>query len=396
MGKAQSQLDNIKDWDLSGGGGFTLSALEFSQDIQAQLNEVKRILAASEAKREDTPLVDTPLVDTPLVDTPLVDTPLVDTPLVDTPLVDTPLVDTLRNEVIIEKEVNVTSKINHREEKELVSETPNQRMEDKEEVSDTSSYHYYNAFPQEAKQYPTLIVSELTATPAVRSDFYHPGSPELYFDNYQDKRPAKSKSKGASLLSNAFFYLIIIVLLIFVESRLILQDEASKPINIGGFSPMTVLSNSMRSVYPRNSFLLTRQVDANTLDIGDDITFITESDRVVTHRITGIEENHLRTRERGFTTKGVDNQREDSDIVHASNIIGQVIFSSYPLGRAIHFIRNNLIVSVIVMLITMLLLHEVMNFIVMSIKHKRFKSGHKRKRTRRNVTEGKDLSHEAV
>ena len=55
MGKAQSQLDNIKDWDLSGGGGFTLSALEFSQDIQAQLNEVKRILAA---KREDTPLVD--------------------------------------------------------------------------------------------------------------------------------------------------------------------------------------------------------------------------------------------------------------------------------------------------------------------------------------------------
>ena len=370
MGKAQSQLDNIKDWDLSGGGGFTLSALEFSQDIQAQLNEVKRILAASEAKREDTPLVDTPLVDTPLV-------------------------DTLRNEVIIEKEVNVTSKINHREEKELVSETPNQRMEDKEEVSDTSSYHYYNAFPQEAKQYPTLIVSKLTATP-VRSDFYHPGSPELYFDNYQDKRPAKSKSKGASLLSNAFFYLIIIVLLIFVESRLILQDEASKPINIGGFSPMTVLSNSMRSVYPRNSFLLTRQVDANTLDIGDDITFITESDRVVTHRITGIEENHLRTRERGFTTKGVDNQREDSDIVHASNIIGQVIFSSYPLGRAIHFIRNNLIVSVIVMLITMLLLHEVMNFIVMSIKHKRFKSGHKRKRTRRDVTEGKDLSHEAV
>lgn len=48
------------------------------------------------------------------------------------------------------------------------------------------------------------------------------------------------------------------------------------------------------------------------------------------------------------------------------------------------------------MLITMLLLHEVMNFIVMAIKHKQFKSGNKRKRTRRDVTEGKDLSHEAV
>ena len=50
MSKTQLQPDNIKDWDLSGGGGFTLSALEFSQDIQEQLNEVKRILAASEAR----------------------------------------------------------------------------------------------------------------------------------------------------------------------------------------------------------------------------------------------------------------------------------------------------------------------------------------------------------
>ncbi|MEQ7324785.1 signal peptidase I, partial [Lactococcus garvieae] len=84
MSKTQLQPDNIKDWDLSGGGGFTLSALEFSQDIQEQLNEVKRILAASEAKQEDTPFVDTPFVDTPFVDTPFVDTPFVDTPFVDT------------------------------------------------------------------------------------------------------------------------------------------------------------------------------------------------------------------------------------------------------------------------------------------------------------------------
>ncbi|MBU5900082.1 hypothetical protein JVW24_23475, partial [Vibrio cholerae O1] len=77
-------------------------------------------------------------------------------------------------------------------------------------------YHYYNAFPQEAKQYPTLLISKMTASPTVRSDFYHPGCPELDFDTYQDKQPAKSKSKGASLIINAFFYLIIIVLLIFV------------------------------------------------------------------------------------------------------------------------------------------------------------------------------------
>jgi signal peptidase I len=235
----------------------------------------------------------------------------------------------------------------------------------------------------------------MTVSPAARSEFYHRHSPQLAFEDYGSNHPAKPKSKGASLVSNAFFYLIIIVLLVFVESRLILQDEASKPINIGGFSPMTVLSNSMRSVYPRNTFLLTRQVDANTLDIGDDITFITESDRVVTHRITGIEENHLRTRERGFTTQGTDNQREDADMVHANNIIGQVIFSSYPLGRAIHFIRNNIIVSVIVMLIATLLLHEIINYTLLAIKQRKLKKK-KSGRQARDVTESEVRIHETA
>lgn len=357
MDKTPYPLDTLKSWDLSGGGKFTLDALEFSPDIQDLLDEVELILSASEARLKDAPSESAP------------------------------------SEILRNKSPAVVPDSN-----DIVKEQPPTAVAVGKDVLHTDPqkpYHCYTAFPQEARRYPTLVVSQMTVSPAARSEFYHRHSPQLAFEDYGSNHPAKPKSKGASLVSNAFFYLIIIVLLVFVESRLILQDEASKPINIVGFSPMTVLSNSMRSVYPRNTFLLTRQVDANTLDIGDDITFITESDRVVTHRITGIEENHLRTRERGFTTKGTDNQCEDADMVHASNIIGQVIFSSYPLGHAIHFIRNNLIVSVIVMLIATLLLHEIINYILLALKQRKLKKK-KGGRQARDVTESEVRTYETA
>ena len=255
------------------------------------LDEVELILSASEARLKDAPSESAPSESAPSESAPSESAPSESAPSESAP-----------SEILRNKSPAVVPDVTGTAQDQTFTATAIEK--DVAQVEPEKPYHCYTAFPQEARRYPTLVVSQMTVSPAARSEFYHRHSPQLAFEDYGSNHPAKSKSKGASLVSNAFFYLIIIVLLVFVESRLILQDEASKPINIGGFSPMTVLSNSMRSVYPRNTFLLTRQVDANTLDIGDDITFITESDRVVTHRITGIEENHLRTRERGFTTQG--------------------------------------------------------------------------------------------
>ncbi|MGY0167919.1 signal peptidase I [Lactococcus petauri] len=387
MDKTPYPLDTLKSWDLSGGGKFTLDALEFSPGIQELLDEVELILSASEARLKDAPSESAPSESAPSESAPSESAPSESAPSESAPSESAP------SEILRNKSPAVVPDVTGTARDQTFAATAIEK--DVAQVEPEKPYHCYIAFPQEARRYPTLVVSQMTVSPAARSEFYHQHSPQLAFEDYGSNHPAKSKSKGASLVSNAFFYLIIIVLLVFVESRLILQDEASKPINIGGFSPMTVLSNSMRSVYPRNTFLLTRQVDANTLDIGDDITFITESDRVVTHRITGIEENHLRTRERGFTTQGTDNQREDADMVHASNIIGQVIFSSYPLGRAIHFIRNNIIVSVIVMLIATLLLHEIINYTLLAIKQRKVKKK-KSGRQARDVTESEVRTHETA
>ncbi|MEG9235467.1 signal peptidase I, partial [Lactococcus petauri] len=55
MDKTPYPLDTLKSWDLSGGGKFTLDALEFSPDIQDLLDEVELILSASEARLKDAP-----------------------------------------------------------------------------------------------------------------------------------------------------------------------------------------------------------------------------------------------------------------------------------------------------------------------------------------------------
>lgn len=210
----------------------------------------------------------------------------------------------------------------------------------------------------------------------------------------------KPKSKGAGILSNTIFYLIIILLLVFLESSVILQNENDKPVNLAGFSPMTILSNSMKSVYPKGSLLVTRQVNPQTLNIGDDITFITEANRTVTHRIVGIEEDYLRTRERGFVTKGVDNAREDAEIVHANNVVGRVIFSSYPLGRIVQFIREHLVILVILMLVLVLILHEMLSFFITRLKQGKTRKNRrvkpKNRVKRRKVRGRKVLSHEAI
>lgn len=244
--------------------------------------------------------------------------------------------------------------------------------------------------PKDAKHYKTMVVNKITVSTASRSEFYNTCSDRSEYGKSEGGVARKESGKSKKLLSNVIFYAVIVVLIFFLESTLIAQDEATEPRNIAGFSPMTILSNSMRSVYPKDTFILTRQVDPKTLNIGDDITFITESQRTVTHRIVGIEENHLRTRERGFVTKGVDNPREDKDMVHARNVIGKVVFSSHFLGRVLLFIRNNLIISVVIAVLVMLLLDEVVKFLIMAFKDRKRKT----KRQLRGVTAKEGLTHE--
>ncbi|MEY8458851.1 signal peptidase I [Lactococcus ileimucosae] len=417
--KGKESVEKVIYHDLSGGADFATAACDFPDDIQAIQDKIRaRILATEsclEASKQEVSRatgsfekqIDVRYPSSRTTGPAIVLPPKSKEkaqPIISAQSV---LQEPSRPAKKVKKEV-----LSHEVEKEA-SLSQKQKVSHEVQAEEVSrqegTYKYYYAQPKEAKHYPTIVVNKLTVSTAPRSEFYGENKSTLNHEEpKKDRQPSKGRfklkpqSKAAGLLGNTIFYLVIIVLLVFLESQVILQNENDRPVNLAGFSPMTVLSNSMQSVYPKGTFLLTRQTDPNSLNIGDDITFVTEANRTVTHRVVGIEEDYLRTRERGFVTKGVDNERADTEVVHASNVVGRVIFSSYPLGRIVQFVREHLIVSVILMLVFMLVLHEMLTFLISRRRHgsggrstpRRTKP--KRRTNRRKSNERKVLSHEAI
>lgn len=157
-------------------------------------------------------------------------------------------------------------------------------------------------------------------------------------DSSAAKEP-KKKKKVASIIGNLMFYVLIIALVF--GAFLIRSSQNGKPFMVGGYSAMTVLTGSMQSVYPQGSLIVTKSTDANTLQIGDDITYMTGESSSITHRIIGITENYMDTGKRGFETKGVMNTEPDKEIVAAGNVVGKVVFCSKTLGVIAKFITHN-------------------------------------------------------
>lgn len=147
----------------------------------------------------------------------------------------------------------------------------------------------------------------------------------------------KKRKKFAWLFDVAFYLLIIAVVL---GAFLIRSSSGGKPFSFAGYSAFTVLTSSMEDVIPKGSLVITKSVDASTLQIGDDITFMSGPTSTITHRIVDIEEKYAETGARAFKTKGTMNKQED-DWVPAVNVVGKVVYHNKTIGDIANFIKTN-------------------------------------------------------
>lgn len=103
-----------------------------------------------------------------------------------------------------------------------------------------------------------------------------------------------------------------------------------------GYQCFTVISGSMEPKYSVGDLIYVKKVDANTIQVGDDITFILNEDLVVaTHRVVRIDAENQR-----FYTKGDANEIEDQSPVHFNNVIGVPKFAIPKLGYVSDFVQN--------------------------------------------------------
>lgn len=103
-----------------------------------------------------------------------------------------------------------------------------------------------------------------------------------------------------------------------------------------GFQCYTVISGSMEPEYKVGDLLYVKEVDPNSIKVGDPITFILNEDLVVaTHRVINIDANNQR-----FYTKGDANEIADSEPVHFNNVIGVPQFKIAKLGYVADFVQH--------------------------------------------------------
>ncbi|MCL2596033.1 MAG: signal peptidase I [Promicromonosporaceae bacterium] len=102
---------------------------------------------------------------------------------------------------------------------------------------------------------------------------------------------------------------------------------------IAGATPYTVLTGSMSPTYPAGTLVVTRPVDAESLSLGDVVTYQIKSgvETVTTHRIVALE--YTVAGERRFVTQGDANDSPDIAQVQPAQIRGKVWYAIPYLGR---------------------------------------------------------------
>ena len=134
----------------------------------------------------------------------------------------------------------------------------------------------------------------------------------------------QSLKKIWSVVSTVLVILVVLCAVVLMGSRLL------------GYRVFNVISGSMTPVYNVGDLIYVKEVPLQSIEVGDDITFILNEDLVVaTHRVIRVDAENQH-----FYTKGVANDVADADPVHHNNVIGVPQFRIPLLGYVSDFVQN--------------------------------------------------------
>lgn len=169
---------------------------------------------------------------------------------------------------------------------------------------------------------------------------------KLYNKDELAKR--KDNANKARKFTNFILALIFIPLLIInviLITNLFLNPHETP--SLFGIKSYVIVSGSMTPNINVGDIVFSKEVDKEELKEGDVISF-KRSNNVITHRIVRI--NYNQNNEMMITTKGDNNNSEDSESVTFESIEGKVIGRIPKLGNVALFISNKVIIIIIIIL----------------------------------------------
>lgn len=144
-------------------------------------------------------------------------------------------------------------------------------------------------------------------------------------------RIEKAIKKILKTLILALLIMLLIINLVMFYQKDIKKSEIPK---MGNISVFNIVSQSMEPTINVNDLIIIKNCEQEELKIGDIITFQKNDGTIVTHRI-------LKMSEGIYTTKGDNNEEEDSDPVIYSKVYGKYIFKIKGMGNFVEELQKN-------------------------------------------------------
>ena len=177
--------------------------------------------------------------------------------------------------------------------------------------------------------------------------------------------------KALNVVLSVVLWIIILLAAFFAFTTLATRNSNSVA-SLGGFTPLTVETESMSPTFNAGDLIIIKKVDPATLQVGDIITFHTIIENryaLNTHRINRIEEaNGYRT----YETKGDNNQISDRHVISDSDIVGKYVSRLPGFGKVINFLSTSTgFFIVIVLPMLAFFIYQVYHLIVVSARLKK-------------------------
>lgn len=148
----------------------------------------------------------------------------------------------------------------------------------------------------------------------------------------------------------------IIAIILIYNVILIAISSANKMniINIFGYKSYIIKTNSMEPTIGINDVVIAKKVEKKEIKKGDVITFLQDGE-VITHRITQIDE------EGNYTTKGDNNNIEDTFKITYDNIEGKHILTIPFLGAIVLALDNKIVFLIITLIVLIFMFITILN-----------------------------------
>lgn len=181
----------------------------------------------------------------------------------------------------------------------------------------------------------------------------------------------KGMKKAFTVVVSVLLWIIILIAALFAFTTLATRDE-SHVANIAGYTPLSVITESMSPTFNAGDLIFIRKCDPNSLQVDDIVTFhtiINNEYALNTHRIVSIDSaNGVRS----YTTKGDNNAIPDTHIIANNDIVGKYVGKLAHFGTVMTFLSSSVgFLCVIVLPMLLFFVYQVYHLIMVSINLKK-------------------------